>query len=190
MYIIFLLTILFIKLFVPKQNNIELPNNIKKSFKIDTIILIALTILEIFILFSIVFKQKYIQNFFVKIPDIYRTVGVVVGYLGTIVISITMFKLKKVYSATLSIRNNHKLVKDGIYKYIRHPIYTGYLLLHIGVTLSLSNIIVAIVWIGGLIVFLFHRIPKEEELLEYYFGDEYIRYKSTTGLLFPKLSKK
>ncbi len=33
--------------------------------------------------------------------------------------------LAKSYSPTLEIRDNHKLVKTGPYKYIRHPIYTG-----------------------------------------------------------------
>lgn len=187
MYIIYTLTVLIVKLFSKRSETILLPEKIRKSFKIDSIILFTLMILEFIILFIIVFKVPFIFQFSIPLPYELRTFGVFTGYLGTIFISLTLLKLKKVYSATLSIRNDHELVQDGIYKYIRHPIYTGFILLHIGVTLSLSNIIVAIVWILGLFIFLLHRVPKEEELLEYYFQDTYRDYKTRTGMFFPKI---
>lgn len=187
MYIIYILTILFVKAFSKKSETIVLPEHIRKSFKIDTFILFTLMAFEFIVLFMIVFKVPFVFHFTVNLPHELRTFGTFLGYLGTIFITLTLLKLKKVYSATLSIRNDHELVKDGIYRYIRHPIYTGFILLHIGVTLSLANIIVAIVWILGLIIFLWHRVPKEEELLEFYFKEEYKTYKLKTGMFFPKL---
>ncbi len=190
MYFMYLLTVAFVKLFTPRNASVALPDKFRLAFKKDSIYLLVLMVLEAMILLAIVFKSSFIHVFFYSIPDFLRTTGVVLGYLGTLFISLTLLKIKKVYSATLNLRNDHELVKDGIYRYIRHPIYTGFVFLHVGVTFALSNILVAFVWIGGLFVFLYHRIPNEEALLEDYFKEEYLNYKTTTGMLFPKFLKK
>lgn len=85
----------------------------------------------------------------------------------------------------LTIKLDHQLVTDGIYSFIRHPIYTSYILLFLGFCVMLQSLwglglllTVCVVWFGN-------RIAIEERMLEERFGDEYQSYCQRTKRLFP-----
>jgi protein-S-isoprenylcysteine O-methyltransferase Ste14 len=114
--------------------------------------------------------------------------------LGILLISVLIFwrshyDLKGNWSATLEIYQEQKLITDGIYKFIRHPMYLSQFLSSITQILILQN------WIAGpirLIFFLpFYLLRKENEerMLEERFGQQYLHYKEQTGSLFPKFIK-
>ena len=86
-------------------------------------------------------------------------------------------------------RKEHKLVTHGIYRYIRHPLYT------VGSSLFISFGMMADNWfIAALGIFTFIlmaiRTPKEEANLIEKFGDEYREYMQRTGRFLPKLVNK
>ena len=89
-------------------------------------------------------------------------------------------KLSKMYSMELKMNKNHKLITDGIYKFIRHPTYLCSLLFLIGQQMILPNKIGIISSIISYSMLLFIRIPKEEKMLIEYFGDEYKNYMKNT----------
>lgn len=79
-----------------------------------------------------------------------------------------------------------KLVTKGIYRYIRHPQYTGLLLLSFGMLLEWATLPLLILF--PVIVTLYVRLAKKEErdmLAE--FGDEYAAYRSRTKMFLPYL---
>jgi protein-S-isoprenylcysteine O-methyltransferase Ste14 len=85
----------------------------------------------------------------------------------------------------LIIKSDHKLVTEGIYSLVRHPIYTSYILLFGGFCTILQSLwglgllfAVCIVWFGN-------RIGIEERMLSERFGDEYQAYCQQTKRLFP-----
>lgn len=85
----------------------------------------------------------------------------------------------------LTIKSDHQLVTDGIYSFIRHPIYTSYILLFLGFCLMLQSLwgsglllMLCVVWFGN-------RIAIEEQMLEERFGEEYHSYSQQTKRLFP-----
>jgi protein-S-isoprenylcysteine O-methyltransferase Ste14 len=93
------------------------------------------------------------------------------------------------FSGLLQIREDHRLVTHGPYRWIRHPIYTYALLLAVSVFLLSGNWFVGALWIGsGLVVFAL-RIPEEEAELIEAFGDEYLAYRARTGRLLPRLMR-
>ena len=61
----------------------------------------------------------------------------------------------------------HTIVTGGIYKYIRHPIYTGDILLLFGIELALNSWL--ILGVPGVILFVVHRVTKEEDSLSQQF---------------------
>lgn len=86
-------------------------------------------------------------------------------------------------------RKEHKLVTHGIYRYIRHPLYT------VGSSLFVSFGMMVDSWfIAALGIFTFIlmaiRTPKEEANLIEKFGDEYREYMQRTGRFLPKLVNK
>lgn len=85
----------------------------------------------------------------------------------------------------LTIQSEHQLVKTGIYRFVRHPIYSSYILLFIGFCLLLHSYlslgllaVVCTIWFGN-------RIGIEEVMLREEFGEEYQAYQQQTKRLIP-----
>ena len=76
------------------------------------------------------------------------------------------------------------LVTDGIYSWIRHPIYLGTWLMGVGFELSLSSWLLFIVVFLGF-PFIWYCSYKEERYLLNWFGNEYQKYKEKTNWFFP-----
>ena len=84
----------------------------------------------------------------------------------------------------LQIVENHRLVTDGYYKHIRHPIYLGEIGRALGLAITLSSLYGLVFMIIGT-VFLLIRIEIEEKMLIVTFGEEYIEYQKNTKKLIP-----
>lgn len=95
--------------------------------------------------------------------------------------------LGKYFTGTVLIKNDHRLIRTGLYKHLRHPAYAGALLAHLGLGLSFSN------WISlglsSIPYFLaaFYRMHVEERALKEVFGSEYLDYSKTSKRLIPGL---
>jgi len=77
-----------------------------------------------------------------------------------------------------------ELVTGGIYEYIRHPQYTGFLLITLGLLVHWATIPLLIMW--PILVVLYYRLAKKEEReMEKEFGDKYTEYKRRTHLFIP-----
>ena len=89
-----------------------------------------------------------------------------------------------VSTSRLQIVEGQQLVKDGLYKHIRHPLYLGEILRNFGiVSIFSSGYGVLLVIVGT--VFLLLRIKLEEEMLIEAFGPDYEDYKRKTKRLVP-----
>jgi len=89
------------------------------------------------------------------------------------------------WSITLQVRENHQLITDGVYRRIRHPMYSSLFLYSVGQMLALPN------WFAGpsyLVTFgiLFAlRVRAEERMMLGQFGDAYAAYMAKTKRLVP-----
>jgi protein-S-isoprenylcysteine O-methyltransferase Ste14 len=91
-----------------------------------------------------------------------------------------------VSSSRLQIVENQRLVTNGVYKYIRHPLYLGEILRNFGFAILFSSLYsLALMFIGC--IFLLFRIEIEERMLKDEFGNEYEGYRERTKKLFPYL---
>ena len=84
----------------------------------------------------------------------------------------------------LQIVREHKLVKDGLYKHIRHPLYLGEMMRNVAFPLIFSSLIGSIFAVISIVVLLF-RIKVEEKMLGDHFGEEYEEYSRKTKKLIP-----
>jgi len=79
-----------------------------------------------------------------------------------------------------------KLVNDGIYRYVLHPQYLGFLLLTLGMNIQYTTILTFLMW--PLLIVLYYRLARiEEKEVEEKFGEEYRQYKQKTRMFFPRL---
>lgn len=99
--------------------------------------------------------------------------------VGIAVRIISIRTLKSNFSFELRKRN--KIVKNGIYKYIRHPSYTGSLIAIFGACLIHSMLGIMIISLA----FFLARIANEEQLLS--LNEDYVEYKKKTGMLLPRI---
>jgi len=90
------------------------------------------------------------------------------------------------WSATLQIRREHSLVTDGIYRYIRHPMYAAHLLWAIAQVLLLENWLAGWIFLVTFIPMYLVRVPEEEQMMLEQFGQEYHQYISRTGRIIPR----
>lgn len=93
--------------------------------------------------------------------------------------------LKECYSTDILIYKNHRLVKNGLYKFIRHPQYLSQLLADLCVGVALLSSPVIILTLVTSFPLLLLRAKKEEEMLSSHFKGEFDSYKKNTGFFFP-----
>ena len=83
-------------------------------------------------------------------------------------------------------REKPGVISAGVFRIVRHPIYTGAILFYLAAILSTLSIASAVFWL--LVIGLYIYICKyEERILAEAFGNDYLEYKKKTGMLFPKL---
>ena len=79
-----------------------------------------------------------------------------------------------------------ELVTNGIYNYIRHPQYTGFLLVTLGMIFEWATLPLLIMW--PLLAMIYYRLAKKEESdIEIEFGQKYLEYRRRTGMFLPQL---
>jgi protein-S-isoprenylcysteine O-methyltransferase Ste14 len=89
------------------------------------------------------------------------------------------------WSSTVQIREHQQLITRGVYRRVRHPMYSAYLLYALGQALLIPNWVMGpstLVMLGTLIAF---RIPDEERMMLATFGERYATYMDTTSRLVP-----
>ncbi|MDX2142935.1 MAG: protein-S-isoprenylcysteine O-methyltransferase [Rhodospirillaceae bacterium] len=124
--------------------------------------------------------------FDVAIPSALSWAGVVLLALGALLFWRSHADLGDNWSARLAIQPEHRLVENGVYRRIRHPMYAALLLSGLGQFLVLAN------WIGGGsllavgVLFYAVRIPREERLMLEEFGETYRDYMRRTGRVVPR----
>jgi protein-S-isoprenylcysteine O-methyltransferase Ste14 len=111
-------------------------------------------------------------------------VGLGMILLGLIIRLVAIATLKKNFSGRLRIREDHTLIKNGIYHWIRHPAYLGLIITYIGVPVLLSSVLGLLV-MSLIIPLLIHRIKLEERMLIERFGAEYEEYVEKSKKLIP-----
>ncbi len=116
----------------------------------------------------------------------FNIVGLIMFMFGVSLYIKARMTLGQFFSEKLRLLETHKLVTSGIYRYIRHPIYTAEMLLLLGFTLMLNSIfgfIVMLLFVPLILI----RIPFEEAMLKEAFGQQYSDYMEQTKKLIPLL---
>ena len=81
-----------------------------------------------------------------------------------------------------------KVVSTGAFRYVRHPLYLGSILIYFGMTVSTASLFCLTLLV--LIALFYNYIAGyEEKLLEVKLGQDYIAYKKKTAKWIPNFSK-
>ena len=124
------------------------------------------------------------RNFLFVAPAA-RVVGNVLGVIGVLLIVTAFTSLREVIQIAPEPKSGGHLVETGIYKYLRHPIYTGIIFCVLGLFLRTPTFWIAFAS-AAVVVFLFFKARFEEKLLLVAYPD-YAAYRARTWGLFPGL---
>jgi protein-S-isoprenylcysteine O-methyltransferase Ste14 len=171
----------FVVIFVPNEGRSR--GEGKKLVKRQKISLLFLQIIPPFIvLLSPFFERRGIGLF--KENDIIRLSALVISFLGFILMNWSVMVLGRQFSVDVTIQDDHKLVTNGPYKYIRHPRYLGIIVFFTGVSLVFLSQFSMILTLVLLLVLLW-RIKDEEDLMRREFKKNWEEYKKRTYSLIP-----
>lgn len=92
------------------------------------------------------------------------------------------------WSPSLQIREGHELITNGLYRYIRHPMYASQMLWIIAQPLLLQNWIAGVLGALAFLPIYFTRVSIEEQMMLQQFGEPYRAYLARTGRVLPRLS--
>ncbi|HAM38993.1 MAG TPA: hypothetical protein DCP53_06350 [Elusimicrobia bacterium] len=144
-------------------------------------------ILITLIFYIMVMVSTLFEYFYIKRVINYWIVGL--GFIMLIPRFVIKYfaakELGKYWGIHIEIRENHKLIKTGIFKYLRHP---GYLstIFEILVVPVVANTYFTVLWSFVIyMILLALRIYSEEKVLIGKFGKEYIEYKRSTWRILP-----
>ncbi|MEO8852614.1 MAG: isoprenylcysteine carboxylmethyltransferase family protein [Ginsengibacter sp.] len=117
------------------------------------------------------------------IPRWLQLIGIFLSIAGIIISLLSLLTLNKNLSPFPTPKPGAQLIQSGIYKYIRHPIYSGILFITFGYSLYSENTLRLLIFFALLILFRF-KAAYEEKLLQDKFPN-YAAYKKTTGMFLP-----
>lgn len=114
-------------------------------------------------------------------------VGIALIVIGMVVRAAAILTLRRYFTVQVTIDQQHELIERGLYRWIRHPSYTGALISFIGLGFAFGSwLSLGIILVAALIGFAY-RIRVEEAALVSHFGDRYRSYSARTRRLVPGL---
>lgn len=148
-------------------------------------------------------KRSFLVIFFALLTTIFLAIGLqeiqsyeiaaeILRWSGLLLFAAGVFlrlwgivHLKNQFTRHVTVSEGDQIVSTGPYRKLRHPLYTGLLLIALGMALFFTSLIAA-VW-GALVVTwsLIRRIESEEQLLLKKFGPEYGHWMESRARLLP-----
>jgi len=111
--------------------------------------------------------------------------GAALGWLGLLLRWSSFVSLGKYFTVVLMTSEDQPVVNRGPYRVLRHPSYTGLLLVFAGVGLMLGNGVSAVGAVGLILIALVYRLRIEERALIAALGDHYREFAASRARLIP-----
>jgi protein-S-isoprenylcysteine O-methyltransferase Ste14 len=146
--------------------------------------LLAMVVAEYYVLLWVVRYFGIANRRFLPDLDPYRALGLAVTVAGVGFAIWARLTLGRNWSGTVTVKQDHELIRTGPYALVRHPIYTGITLAAVGTTIFDGRIGSLILVIAALSVVI-HKMRIEEQFMTEQFGSDYTSYRQNTKALVP-----
>ena len=111
--------------------------------------------------------------------------GIATGLFSLWLFWRTHKELGRNWSVSLEVRDKHELITGGVYRYVRHPMYSAFFLWAVAQFLLLPNWVAGLSGIVGFGTLYLFRVGREEKLMLDAFGEEYRAYMRRTARVVP-----
>jgi protein-S-isoprenylcysteine O-methyltransferase Ste14 len=129
----------------------------------------------------------FVGGFYLSKPinDFWAGFGFPLIIGGLIIRWIAILQLGNSFTVDVAINNAANLKTDGIYERVRHPSYSGILLVVTGFSATMNSLYSFLVLVVPVFMAVIYRVSVEESVLINEFGDKYQLYKTKTKKLIP-----
>jgi len=148
--------------------------------------ILFLEVLGFVFLFSKTAGIGILGRHFLPRPALVAVIGVAFTWAGIGIALWARYNLGQYWSARITLKEDHQLIRTGPYAHLRHPIYTGLDLAAIGSALVIDRwrcVLGVCVIIVGFVI----KAKREESLLAGQFGEAFHEHRKRTGFLIPRL---
>jgi len=145
----------------------------------------ALTVSVFLFLFSPVARAGWFGARFIPRSGATSLSGLVLTAAGVALAIWSRYVLGQNWSAAVTLKHSHELIRKGPYARIRHPIYSGVILGLIGTALVIGEWR-ALLAVAALSLSWLVKARKEEKLLAREFGEAFEEHRAHTGMFWPR----
>jgi protein-S-isoprenylcysteine O-methyltransferase Ste14 len=111
--------------------------------------------------------------------------GIVLVYAGLAFRLYAIKVLGRYFTTSVAVAADQQVVENGPYRFIRHPSYTGLLIMFLGFGISSANWLGLLALMGCVLIGISYRIHVEERVLQEHLGQRYQKYMRRTKRLIP-----
>ena len=137
---------------------------------------ISLLVMAAMLLFSSQPHAALLDSRFLPGSPVAALAGIALTVAGAAVAIVARAVLGRNWSGRPTIKEDHELVRNGPYAFVRHPIYTGLLVSAIGTSIAFGHVR-NLLALPLLLLGFWLKLQAEEGLLFQAFGDEYLAYR-------------
>ena len=130
------------------------------------------------------FGHSLIRENFVPHSNLVGIIGLSICVSGAIIACWSRYLLGANWSLSVQEKESHELIQQGMYKIVRHPIYTGLLLLFTGNAIIVGDYR-GIIAVGIVFISFWWKLKKEEKVLTAIFKHQYTDYQKKTKAIIP-----
>ena len=142
-----------------------------------------------YVLLPLYFLPSWVDFTHLGFPVWLRWAGAGLTVLGILLFAWAHQALGVNWTAVLALSEEQELVTSGPYRWVRHPMYTAFLVIGFGFWFLSANGLVGLIYFSTLLLMVWTRLPAEEEMMVERFGERYRAYQKTTGSLLPRFKK-
>jgi protein-S-isoprenylcysteine O-methyltransferase Ste14 len=152
---------------------------------ISRINILLIEIAGYLLIFNSAFGVGFLGKLVLPRTALLAVAGVAMTWSGIALAIWARYHLAEYWSARITIKEDHQLIRTGPYRRLRHPIYSGLILAVVGSALVIDHwrcVLGVCLVVAGYAI----KARKEEAMLGEQFGDAFGEHRKHTGFLFPR----
>lgn len=116
---------------------------------------------------------------------VWFALGLVILLAGSMLRRYCFRTLGRYFTGNVRVQADQPVIDDGLYRFVRHPSYTGGMLMYLGTGLALTNWLSALILVGMGAATYAYRVLVEEQALGSSIGQPYVEYMRRTKRFIP-----
>lgn len=141
----------------------------------------SLVVVQVIILGLLIFQNTETEYSFIQL----NILGKVFQITGIVAILVSAYSIRRSLTAVPLPKQGGQLATNGLYRYVRHPMYTSVMVFSLGLAFSSGEIYKYLLVIALGVLFYYKSIYEEKHLVYKY--SDYSKYSEKTPRFFPKL---